>query len=71
LRRGGTDGERALRGVLKWQWELIMQPILDRLGLRECLEDERSNWPRLWLILCRGFTSFPLYACGDYDEVYT
>ncbi|MGP8302323.1 CHAT domain-containing protein [Streptomyces inhibens] len=54
---------RTLSGTLRWLWDTVAAPVLDRLGLRSVpLDDE--PWTRLWWCPTGWLSFLPLHAAG-------
>jgi tetratricopeptide (TPR) repeat protein len=57
---------REINVVLKWLWEVAVQPILENLGIIEPPPNER-NYPRIWWVGCYLLNLLPLHAAGTQD----
>jgi tetratricopeptide (TPR) repeat protein len=50
-----------MRKILKWLWDVAVQPILQRLGFTETPRNE-DDWPRVWWIPVGQLNLFPFHA---------
>jgi CHAT domain-containing protein len=54
--------QREMFRILEWLWDAVVDPILDKLGIRETPKD--GNLPRVWWVPTNLLTLFPLHAAG-------
>ncbi|WP_171163555.1 CHAT domain-containing protein [Streptomyces sp. I05A-00742] len=54
---------RTLTGTLRWLWDTVAAPVLDRLGLRTVPLDGEP-WPRIWWCPTGWLSFLPLHAAG-------
>ncbi|KAL4733730.1 CHAT domain-containing protein [Aspergillus similis] len=52
-------------GMLKWLWDSVARPILEKLGF--CNTPARGRWPRMWWVPTGQLTRLPLHAAGDHS----
>ncbi len=54
--------QQAVHEVLRWTWDHVTGPVLDRLGLHG--PPPGGEWPRLWWSPGGALASLPLHAAG-------
>ncbi|KAK6524179.1 hypothetical protein TWF694_005839 [Orbilia ellipsospora] len=52
--------------TLEWLWDVVCHPVLDALGFKESIKDDR--WPRVWWIPTGLLSQLPLHAAGYHKE---
>jgi tetratricopeptide (TPR) repeat protein len=57
--------EQRLMKVLGWLWDMIADPVLDRLGITGPPE-AGTPWPRLWWCVSGLLSFLPLHAAGHH-----
>ncbi|WP_438483957.1 CHAT domain-containing protein [Streptomyces sp. S186] len=57
---------RTLGDILRWLWDTVAAPVLDRLGLRTVPYDDEP-WPRVWWCPTGWLSFLPLHAAGRGD----
>ncbi len=55
-----------LTTTLGWLWDVIAEPVLDRLGIIRP-PSPGQDWPRLWWCLPGVLSFLPLHAAGHHD----
>ncbi|MFF8289580.1 CHAT domain-containing protein [Streptomyces sp. NPDC016309] len=58
--------QQAVDEVLRWTWDHVTGPVLDRLGLHG--PPPGHEWPRLWWSPGGALASLPLHAAGHHGE---
>ncbi|MER6397125.1 CHAT domain-containing protein [Kitasatospora sp. NPDC001603] len=56
----------AIGEVLRWTWDHVTGPVLDRLGLSGAAADGR--WPRVWWSPGGALSALPLHAAGHHGD---
>jgi hypothetical protein len=56
-----------MNGILKWLWDVAIDPILSRLGYTDPPRDDDS-WPRVMWLPVGQLNLFPLHAAGIHDD---
>ena len=56
-----------MKGILKWLWDVVVEPILIKLGYSDSLHDD-DEWPRVMWIPVGQLNLFPLHAAGIHDD---
>ncbi|KAI1013441.1 hypothetical protein LB503_001445 [Fusarium chuoi] len=56
------NGDRGIPDVLKWLWDTIVCPVLDKIDFSEA--PKVGNWPHVWWIPNGLLKQFPLHAAG-------
>ncbi|KAK4161139.1 CHAT domain-containing protein [Cladorrhinum sp. PSN259] len=51
--------------ILEWLWDVIVNPVLDALDIRQPPSADDA-WPRIWWIPTGLLTKFPLHAAGRF-----
>ncbi|MER6047145.1 CHAT domain-containing protein [Streptomyces sp. NPDC001793] len=57
---------RTLGDILRWLWDAVAKPVLDRLGLRT-VPCDGEPWPRVWWCPTGWLSFLPLHAAGHGD----
>ena len=64
LKSNPENASTSYKSSLKWLWEVVAEPVLDKLGFTHGGQD----LPRLWW-LTNGWNSLlPIHAAGDHDH---
>ncbi|MET0135921.1 MAG: CHAT domain-containing protein [Kibdelosporangium sp.] len=58
------EREAVLLDTLGWLWDVVAEPVLDRLGCAP----EPEDWPRLWWSPTGVLNFLPLHAAGRHDQ---
>lgn len=58
---------RAMREVLEWLWDVIVEPILTELGFTTS-PGTVKEWPHVWWIPVGRLSKFPLHAAGYHSK---
>jgi len=59
-----SAAERRMVAVLGWLWDVVADPVLDRVGVSGPPWDE--SWPRLWWCVSGLLSFLPLHAAGHH-----
>jgi CHAT domain len=62
-----AERDATLAVSLRWLWDDIADPVLDRLGFADAPGPEQS-WPRLWWCPTGPLTLLPLHAAGYHGD---
>ncbi|KAI1085982.1 CHAT domain-containing protein [Rostrohypoxylon terebratum] len=62
LIKSRQTGRFDMAPLLEWLWNTICHPILDTLGFRDTVTDDK--WPRVWWIPTGLLSQLPLHAAG-------
>ncbi|KAL9084191.1 MAG: hypothetical protein Q9165_008177 [Trypethelium subeluteriae] len=57
-----AKGDLGSPHILKWLWNVVMNPILDALGFTQPPSDD--EWPHVWWIPTGPLSNFALHAAG-------
>jgi hypothetical protein len=63
---GRASAEQQITDTLRWLWDAITGPVLDRLGLTGP-PAAGQPWPRLWWCVSGLLSFLPLHAAGHHD----
>ncbi|WP_165975378.1 CHAT domain-containing protein [Actinomadura rubrisoli] len=65
--RQATGAQNAIQGVLAQLWDIVVEPVLDELGL--CTAPaEGQVWPRVWWSPGAPLSTLPLHAAGHQGD---
>jgi tetratricopeptide (TPR) repeat protein len=56
-----ASATREMKGVLSWIWDVVVGPVLDKLGYQE-MPQPGAIWPHVWWIATDYLASMPLHA---------
>ncbi|MFF0225252.1 CHAT domain-containing protein [Streptomyces sp. NPDC004629] len=60
---GETEAQNTVTQVLGWLWDVIAEPVLERLGLTAA---PSGTWPRIWWSPVGQLALLPLHAAGRF-----
>lgn len=69
---GEVSHEERLLEVLRWLWDMVTEPVLDRLGITgppPMGPDGQPVWPRIWWCPSGVLSFLPLHASGHHEHV--
>ncbi|PLB48394.1 hypothetical protein P170DRAFT_511007 [Aspergillus steynii IBT 23096] len=61
----GSPGKQVMLNMLKWLWDFVASPILERLGHGGPVN---HDLPRVWWIPTGKLAHLPIHAAGDYHS---
>jgi hypothetical protein len=67
LQQSRAEMELMLRDVMAWLWDVVAEPVLNRLGFVDTPGPEQP-WPHLWWCPTGALTLLPLHAAGYHNR---
>ena len=64
LKSNPDDASTPYKSSLKWLWEVVAEPVLDKLGFTHGGQD----LPRIWWLMTGWNCLLPIHAAGDHDR---
>lgn len=64
LKSNPEDASTPYKSSLKWLWEVVTEPVLDKLGFTHGGQD----LPRIWWLMTGWNCLLPIHAAGDHDR---
>lgn len=64
LKSNPDDASTPYKSSLKWLWEVVAEPVLDKLGFTRGGQD----LPRVWWLMNGWNCLLPIHAAGDHDH---
>ncbi|KAI9770997.1 MAG: hypothetical protein M1840_002701 [Geoglossum simile] len=61
-----TSRLTALTPLLKWLWDTVCGPCLEKLGFKKSILND--NWPRVWWVPTGMLSRLPLHAAGSHTQ---
>ncbi|KAK6538467.1 hypothetical protein TWF694_010050 [Orbilia ellipsospora] len=57
-----------IKSTLEWLWDTVCGPVLERLGFKDSICEDKADWPRVWWIPTGLLSQFPLHAAGYHEQ---